>query len=150
MKAKLLGGMATILCGVKKQEESPAKYPLPKTHRQPLQPMNLNIMSSAPASPLHAVTSSDCNTPNAASYSSRVSLSSVGSVASNSCSDISPYIDSFDVIDSVFSETSGLETSLAKAVSASINVDDNELSSENDNIEEMAGSLPPMRSFLGF
>ena len=149
VKAKLLAGMATILCGVKKQD-APTKIPLPKAQRQPLQPVNLNIISPASVPCVNPVTSDDISTPNVVSYSNRISLSSVGSTASSSCSDLSPYIDSFDVIDSVFCETSGLETSLAKAVSASINVEANELSSDNDNIEEMAGSLPPMRSFLGF
>jgi len=148
-KAKLLAGMATILCGAKKEDDAATKYFVPKPQRQPLQSMNLNVISSASVSPIHPTTNHDSTTSNAVSYSNRVSLSNVESVANNPCSSLSPYVDTFDVIDTLYNETSGLETSLAKAVCASINVEANEIISENDNIEEMAGSLPPMRSFLG-
>ncbi|XP_065066986.1 transcription factor HES-4-like [Rhopilema esculentum] len=176
-KAKLLAGMATILCGVKKQDENTTeelttpqleqqqqhvqnvysgppcgKMPLPKLHRQPLQQVNMNSMTLG--------TSAQSPSPNnRSSLSVRVSLSSVGSVTSPSstCSESSsfgvsmqPLSDSsFDMLDSVFCETSGLETGFGKAVSASINLEVNELSSrDNEEIEEMAGTLPPMCSFL--
>ena len=141
--------MATILCGAKKQDDAATKYFVPKPQRQPLQSMNLNIISSASVSSMHPASNHDSTTTNAASHSNRVSPSNIESVANNPCSSLSPYVDTFDVIDTLYNETSGLETSLAKAVSASINVEANELLSDNDNIEEMAGSLPPMRSFLG-
>ena len=155
--------MSTILCGVKKEDVPPAKVPLPKMQRQPLQSVDLNIISSSTASfqtsPMNAVICNQNNTSPTASYSNRISLSSVGSVTSSSSSDLSPFVevanqipqmqDSFDVIDSVFSDASGLETSLARAVSASINIEVNDLSSDNEDIEDMTGSLPPMQSFLG-
>lgn len=147
-KAKLLAGMATILCGVKKDEDENEKLVVPKV-RQPLQQINRNV----PMSSLSSVVSTD-NNAQATSYSNRVSLSSVGSVSSNSSSELSSYLgnqlpDSLDMIDSAFTETSGLETSLARAVSASINIAVTDLHSDNEDLEEMAGSLPPMHSFLG-
>lgn len=157
-KAKLLAGMATILCGVKKEGEEPEKVSAPKVQRQPLNQLNLNILpttASYSTSPLRPVIT-ESNTPQSASYSTRISLSSVGSLSSNSSTELNflgnkmtELPDSFDAIESVFSETSGLETSLARAVSASINIPVNDLPSDNEDIEEMVGSLPPMRSFLG-
>lgn len=174
-KAKLLSGMSSVLCGVEKDGENSSRTPSqPQRHdplafqhngkvpiarlRQPLQTINHNMMTSSQQVPTSLSTASVSTSVAAGSkrgsLSSASSNSSLSSVASLLCDSIMPAAQkdrSFEnIMDSVFSECdSGLETSLAKAVSAGISLELTDLSSieSETEIEEMT-SLPSMLTFL--
>ena len=174
-KAKLLAGMATILCSAKKQEQSKpvnnenlptekrrnlnGKVPISRLPRPVLQTVNTNVMSTSlpQASSLTSVNTVQPMVTSVTSLSNRMSSSTTASSSSSSsCAELSPYMEVRQMsdsgldrmIDSVFCETSGLETSLARAVGASLEVTDlsSITDSESIGIEEMA--LPSMCSFL--
>lgn len=174
-KAKLLAGMATILCGAKKPDQSTSvnnenlptqkqrnqsgKIPISRLPRPVLQTVNTNVMSTSlpQASSLNSVNTVQPMIASVTSLSNRIpSSSSASSSSSSSCAELSPYMEVRQMsdsgldrmLDSVFCETSGLETSLARAVGASLEVTDlsSITESESVGIEEM--SLPSMCSFL--